>query len=132
MSTVSVKHHQMLIDGEWVDSDDAYEIHSPATEELVATVAKGTIERVHLPTGGNEEEGLAGGIKNGPALTLGAFYQGVLAFEGMHGFLDGLSVLLDCSGHAIDRLTNLVQIGKGQGDNSGGLLSLAQPLGRAR
>jgi acyl-CoA reductase-like NAD-dependent aldehyde dehydrogenase len=44
MSTVSVKHHQMLIDGEWVDSDDAYEIHSPATEELVATVAKGTIE----------------------------------------------------------------------------------------
>jgi acyl-CoA reductase-like NAD-dependent aldehyde dehydrogenase len=44
MSTVSVKHHQMLIDGEWIDSDEAYEIRSPATEELVATVAKGTVE----------------------------------------------------------------------------------------
>jgi aldehyde dehydrogenase (NAD+) len=44
MSTVSVKHHQMLIDGEWVDSDAAYEIHNPATEELVATVAKGSVE----------------------------------------------------------------------------------------
>ena len=44
MSTVSVKHHQMLIDGEWVDSDEAYEIRNPATEEIVATVAKGTVE----------------------------------------------------------------------------------------
>src|ERR1700730_17449532 len=44
MSIVSVKHHQMLIDGQMVDSDEAYEIRSPATEELVATVAKGTIE----------------------------------------------------------------------------------------
>jgi acyl-CoA reductase-like NAD-dependent aldehyde dehydrogenase len=34
----------MLIDGEWVDSDAAYEIHNPATEELVATVAKGRVE----------------------------------------------------------------------------------------
>jgi hypothetical protein len=31
MSTVSVKHHEMLIDGQWVDSDEAYEIRSPAT-----------------------------------------------------------------------------------------------------
>jgi aldehyde dehydrogenase (NAD+) len=44
MSTVSVKHHEMLIDGQWVDSGEAYEIRSPATEELVATVAKGNIE----------------------------------------------------------------------------------------
>jgi aldehyde dehydrogenase (NAD+) len=44
VSTVSVKHHQMLIDGEWVDSDQAYEIPSPATEEIVATVAKGSVE----------------------------------------------------------------------------------------
>jgi acyl-CoA reductase-like NAD-dependent aldehyde dehydrogenase len=34
----------MLIDGEWVDADAAYEIHNPATEELVATVAKGNVE----------------------------------------------------------------------------------------
>src|SRR3989454_3859605 len=34
----------MLIDGEWVDADEAYQIISPATEEIVATVAKGTVE----------------------------------------------------------------------------------------
>jgi acyl-CoA reductase-like NAD-dependent aldehyde dehydrogenase len=34
----------MLIDGEWVDSDQQYEIISPATEEIVATVAMGSIE----------------------------------------------------------------------------------------
>ena len=43
MSTVGVKHHQMLIDGQWVDSDQAYEIRSPANEALVATVAKGSV-----------------------------------------------------------------------------------------
>jgi aldehyde dehydrogenase (NAD+) len=42
--TVGVKHHQMLIDGQWVDSEQHYEIRSPATEQLVATVAKGTVE----------------------------------------------------------------------------------------
>src|SRR5207302_6413863 len=44
VSTVGVTHHQMLIDGEWVDADEAYQIISPATEEIVATVAKGTVE----------------------------------------------------------------------------------------
>ncbi|MGU3497784.1 aldehyde dehydrogenase family protein [Mycobacterium sp. C31M] len=34
-------HYPMYIDGKWVDTEDSYEIRSPATEELVATVAKG-------------------------------------------------------------------------------------------
>jgi acyl-CoA reductase-like NAD-dependent aldehyde dehydrogenase len=34
----------MFIGGESVDSDEVYEIRSPATEELVATVAKGSVE----------------------------------------------------------------------------------------
>jgi acyl-CoA reductase-like NAD-dependent aldehyde dehydrogenase len=34
----------MLIDGEWVDSSESYEIHNPSTGELAATVAKGHIE----------------------------------------------------------------------------------------
>jgi aldehyde dehydrogenase (NAD+) len=44
VATVSVKHHQMFIDGRQVDALGAYEIRSPATEELVATVAKGTVD----------------------------------------------------------------------------------------
>lgn len=39
-------HYSMYIDGKWVDADEVYEIRSPATEELVATVAKGTTDHV--------------------------------------------------------------------------------------
>ena len=39
-------HYSMYIDGKWIDTDDVYEIRSPATEELVATVAKGGVEHV--------------------------------------------------------------------------------------
>jgi aldehyde dehydrogenase (NAD+) len=39
-------HYSMYIDGKWIDTDDVYEIRSPATEELVATVAKGRVEHV--------------------------------------------------------------------------------------
>jgi hypothetical protein len=35
------RHYTMLIGGDWVDSGDQFEIRSPATEDLVATVAKG-------------------------------------------------------------------------------------------
>ena len=34
----------MLIGGDWVDTDERFEIRSPATEELVASVAKGGLE----------------------------------------------------------------------------------------
>jgi len=37
----TIRHYPMLIGGEWVDSDERFEIRSPATEELVASVAKG-------------------------------------------------------------------------------------------
>ncbi|WP_432246364.1 aldehyde dehydrogenase family protein [Mycolicibacterium sp. ELW1] len=39
-------HYSMYIDGKWIDSDEVYEVRSPATEELVATVAKGTTDHV--------------------------------------------------------------------------------------
>lgn len=40
------RHYRMYIDGQWIDSDDHYEIRSPATEGLVATVAKGATSHV--------------------------------------------------------------------------------------
>jgi len=52
----------MFIDGKAVDADSFYEIRSPATEELVCTVAKGTVEptRRSRPPGGRSrpESGL--------------------------------------------------------------------------
>ena len=44
MATIGVQHHLMFIDGKAVDADSFYEIRSPATEELICTVAKGTVE----------------------------------------------------------------------------------------
>jgi acyl-CoA reductase-like NAD-dependent aldehyde dehydrogenase len=40
----TIRRYSMLIDGDWVDTDDRFEIRSPATEELVASVAKGGLE----------------------------------------------------------------------------------------
>lgn len=40
------RHYSMYIDGQWIDTLDRYEIRSPATEQLVATVAKG--DRTHV------------------------------------------------------------------------------------
>ena len=37
----AIRHYSMLIGGDWVESDERFEIRSPATEELVASVAKG-------------------------------------------------------------------------------------------
>jgi len=43
---MTAPHYKLFIDGEWVDTAEQYEIRSPATEELVATVAKGGTEHV--------------------------------------------------------------------------------------
>ena len=43
---MSAPHYPLFIDGEWVDSSERYEIRSPATDELVATVAKGDVGHV--------------------------------------------------------------------------------------
>ncbi len=37
----TIRHYSMFIGGDWVDADERFEIRSPATEELVASVAKG-------------------------------------------------------------------------------------------
>ena len=44
----TVRRYAMFIDGDWVDADAQFEIRSPATEELVATVAKGGREHADL------------------------------------------------------------------------------------
>src|SRR5271170_7344385 len=40
----TVRRYSMFIDGDWVDADERFEIRSPATEELVASVAKGGLD----------------------------------------------------------------------------------------
>ena len=40
----AIRRYSMLIGGQWVDGDEQFEIRSPATEDLVAAVAKGGVE----------------------------------------------------------------------------------------
>jgi aldehyde dehydrogenase (NAD+) len=40
----TIRRYSMFIGGDWVDADERFEIRSPATEELVASVAKGGLE----------------------------------------------------------------------------------------
>jgi acyl-CoA reductase-like NAD-dependent aldehyde dehydrogenase len=51
----AVRRYSMLIGGDWVDTDERFEIRSPATEELVASVAKGG--REHADRGLGRELG---------------------------------------------------------------------------
>ena len=56
----SIRRYSMLIGGDWLDTDDRFEIRSPATEELVASVAKGGREhadRAVLAAKAAHEEG---------------------------------------------------------------------------
>jgi aldehyde dehydrogenase (NAD+) len=40
----TIRRYSMFIGGDWADADERFEIRSPATEELVASVAKGRRE----------------------------------------------------------------------------------------
>ena len=60
----TVRRYAMLIDGDWVDTDDRFEIRSPATEELVASVAKGGPEHADqaIRIANDTEYGLSAGV----------------------------------------------------------------------
>ncbi len=47
----TIRRYSMFIGGDWVDADERFEIRSPATEELVASVAKGGIEHADRAIG---------------------------------------------------------------------------------
>jgi aldehyde dehydrogenase (NAD+) len=40
----TIRRYSMFIGGDWVDAEDRFEIRSPATEEVVASVARGGLE----------------------------------------------------------------------------------------
>jgi acyl-CoA reductase-like NAD-dependent aldehyde dehydrogenase len=54
----TIRRYSMFIGGDWADADERFEIRSPATEELVAIVAKGGRERAAYPFGGYKQSGL--------------------------------------------------------------------------
>jgi acyl-CoA reductase-like NAD-dependent aldehyde dehydrogenase len=58
----TIRRYSMFIGGDWVDADERFEIRTPATEELVASVAKGGRDwhmvNAAYPFGGYKQSGL--------------------------------------------------------------------------
>ncbi|THJ45340.1 aldehyde dehydrogenase family protein, partial [Candidatus Frankia alpina] len=61
---MSAPHYPLFIGGEWLDSAERYEIRSPATDELVATVAKGGVEHVDRAVAAARAAHKAGGWRH--------------------------------------------------------------------
>src|SRR5690348_2726486 len=62
----TIARYAMLIDGEWVDTEDRFEIRSPATEELVASVVLAVIRaestEAAIRIANDAEYGLSAGV----------------------------------------------------------------------
>jgi acyl-CoA reductase-like NAD-dependent aldehyde dehydrogenase len=54
VATTAVTHHPMRIDGEAVDADELYEIVNPASEEVFATAARGSVADADMILPGRE------------------------------------------------------------------------------
>jgi Aldehyde dehydrogenase family len=54
----TIRRYSMLIGEDSVDTDERFEIRSPATEEPVASVAKGGLDHTAYPFGGYKQSGL--------------------------------------------------------------------------
>ncbi len=74
-----VPHYRMFIGGEWVDSDEQYEVINPATEELVATAAKGTTAHADAAVAAAKRSFEEGVWRNTPPVERAAVLDRVLA-----------------------------------------------------
>src|ERR1700759_3527459 len=102
-------HYRLYIDGQWVDTEDSYEIRSPATEDLVATVAKGGTEHVDTAvaagTAAFEEGTWRRTAPSAPAALINAVAEGFAARA------DELAALQSKENGATIRITGALHVG---------------------
>ncbi|MEU1994188.1 aldehyde dehydrogenase family protein [Nocardia gamkensis] len=106
---MSTPHYTMLIDGKWHDTPEHYEIRSPATEELVATVAKGGIEHVDLAVAAAKAAHEAGDWRRTPPAERAAVVADVAARLASRA--DELAVLQTRENGATIRVTGTLHVG---------------------
>lgn len=103
------RHYRMYIDGQWVDTEDRYEIRSPATEELVATVAKGGTRHVDAAVAA-----AAGAFEEGTWRRTLATDRAALintVAEGLGARTDELAALQSKENGATIRITGALHVG---------------------
>ncbi|GHB73385.1 aldehyde dehydrogenase [Streptomyces viridiviolaceus] len=74
-----IPHYRMFIGGEWVDTDEQYDVINPATEELVATAAKGGTSHADAAVAAAKRAFESGEWRNTPPLERAAVIDRVIA-----------------------------------------------------
>ncbi|KAF0957632.1 aldehyde dehydrogenase family protein [Rhodococcus sp. T7] len=106
---MSVPHYSLYINGEWVDTGENYEIRSPATEELVATVAKGGVAQVDEAVAAAKAAHEEGTWRRTPPAQRAALLNDVAGRLG--GRIDELAALQTRENGATIRITGALHIG---------------------
>lgn len=106
---MSTPHYNLHINGEWVDTTDKYEIRSPATGELVATVAKGGVAEVDAAVAAAKAAHVEGTWRNTPPAERAALVNTVA--ERMGARLEELAALQTRENGATVRITGALHIG---------------------
>lgn len=106
---MSVPHYSLYINGKWVDTGENYEIRSPATEELVATVAKGGVAQVDQAVAAAKAAHEAGTWRRTPPAQRAALLNDVAGRLG--GRIDELAALQTRENGATIRITGALHIG---------------------
>jgi len=103
------QHYSMYIDGKWVDTDEVYEVRSPATEELVATVAKGTTDLVDAAVDAAKGAFAEGTWRRTPPAQRAAIINAVA--ERLGARADELAALQTRENGATIRITSALHVG---------------------
>lgn len=106
---MTIPHYPLFIDGKWLDTAEAYEIRSPATEELVATVAKGGVAEVDLAVAAAKAAHQEGTWRRTPPAMRAALLNEVATR--LAGRVDELAVLQTRENGATIRITGALHIG---------------------
>jgi len=111
---MSVPHYSLHINGEWVDTDQNYEIRSPATQELVATVAKGGVAEIDAAVAAAKAAHRSGVWRNTPPAERAAILNTVA--ERMGARMDELAMLQSRENGVTVRVTGALHIGLSVGN----------------
>lgn len=106
---MSSPHYPLYIDGAWVDTDEHYEIRSPATGELVATVAKGGTAEVDAAVAAAKAAHASGVWRNTPPAERAKLINDVA--ERVGGRLEELAALQTRENGVTIRVTGALHIG---------------------
>jgi acyl-CoA reductase-like NAD-dependent aldehyde dehydrogenase len=105
----AVRRYSMLIDGDWVDSEDWFEIRSPATEELVASVAKADREHTDRAVAAARSAHEGGGWRQTPPAQRAAVLDAIA--DQLTERINDLAVLESLENGAPVRQAGAFQIG---------------------